>query len=219
MVQEDKSGGIVDKIDPGKSVVETANARMEMQYHSRQFGQGRPCHNKRGEPMVGGRFGFVVRLLAQPRRLPVVFFGALLAGCATTGQTPSAQGVTRAATIVSVGADQVGLLSGPQPVAYLDRIDHETVSRNAWGLPVGTVTTGPGDRELFVQCLMDAGALRGTPKPFAPLANGTGIVNGQGGSAVARIRLATHLQANKTYELRCEAIGDYLARAWLSERP
>lgn len=145
---------------------------------------------------------------------------ALVMGCALNVRTPLAVEGLGNARIVSTGAVGMGLPSASRagPTASVVKVDDQALSTDL-GAP-GSVTTRAGKAVLYIHCVLDAQALVGTPQPFAALNDGFGNVIGPtGGLTTARIKLTADLRPDRTYEVRCEPIGNYRARAWLTELP
>ena len=143
----------------------------------------------------------------------------MLGGCAAHVHAPGALEGPGNAKLISVGDVGFGIrtVHSVKPTAFIYRIDEQTISTGDWGYPA-SVTTKPGKAILHILCVLNVKALSGKPQPFASLEDGTGNVIGPTGGVSARIKLSVNLQANRTYEVRCEPIGDYRARAWLTEQ-
>ena len=142
-----------------------------------------------------------------------------LGGCATHTKAPGALQGQGNATLVTVGDVGLGIrtIHSTKPTAFIYRIDDQTISTGDWGYPA-SVATKPGKAVLYIRCVLNVQALTGKLQPFVPLEDGIGNVIGPTGGISAQIKLTANLQANRTYEVRCEPIGNYRARAWVTEQ-
>ncbi len=134
----------------------------------------------------------------------------VLAGCEIHVRTPNALATSGNAKIAQVkGGNEKG-------TAFITHVNGQQVLSEHIG-HAASVTIEPGSTKLTILCILDGRAMVGHLHPFDAVGDGIGIVSGLAGGVISKIRLNADIKQNSQYELHCEPIGDYRARAWLVE--
>ena len=138
-----------------------------------------------------------------------MFIVAVLSGCGVHVRAPNTP---------DQGNVEITRVSGKSErgTALITHVNGQQIGFEMVGYATGA-TTPPGPTKLTILCRLDKSAMTGRARPFDAVEDGVGVVVGSSGSAVAQIRLKADLRPNTKYELHCEPIGDYRARAWLVE--
>ena len=150
------------------------------------------------------------------RILTIILISTLITGCAQ--HVNFAGAVPNNTDTSEIRGDEPKLTiwnnSIKEPVALLQKIDDQEL--NIYGLGnTKSVSVKSGKRKIHVTCLLGSSALAGNQRPFDPLDNGVGNVQGPTGGISARILLVEDIAPKSVYKLKCEPIGNYRARAWL----
>jgi hypothetical protein len=149
-------------------------------------------------------------------RIPTIFSFVLLAGCAASvKQVYEGSRADREISIIESVGD-VGFridrtIHNMKPSAYVEKINGMEMGSATYGFPT-TVKALPGRTNLEVYCALPYGSA----DPKAPMERqGYGLYGTV--STFAKIRMDAELKAGKRYELKCESVAGYRARAWLDE--
>ncbi len=148
----------------------------------------------------------------------ILIVAALLSGCAThVAYRVTGPDDKMAAIIRSVGDTDFYIYRRPdelRPTPYVMRINGQETSRD----PAPTSVSVPaGTHKLIVMCRLPPKEAHGTAIPFRAEGDGIGNIVTGGGGALAHIPLTGKFEAGKSYELRCDSLGNLRARAWLTE--